>query len=319
MFKVLKAGTVAVLISVLLSGCGSNETTSPSPTPTPTPTPTPPPPAGPSRLDLTASPTRLLLSGSTVTVTGRLTDTAGAPLAGRTVTLATTAGTLSASSAVTDSNGSISVTLTGSASATVRGSSTVDGSVDVPAVAPFTLGLDSKYSVVIPNDPVDMFITVTPVQGIPNPPSPSTVTLACGNGQTESLGDRRTATCTYRQKDSYVATVTATAANGFSTSASTRITAEPKPVIVSLSAREVAHGGGGTEVEMEFVVVGAPNGAVCSWEFGEGSTTTGSCNQNFVYSTADVDDGDDVTVTVLMDPRNGGDKVTAEVTFTIRF
>src|SRR5262249_45397715 len=84
----------AFLSGVLLAGCGSDNPSPAAPTPSPSPSPAPAPTA--SRLDVSASPTLLLLSGSTVTVTARLVDSAGAPLAGRTIQLSTNSGTLSA-------------------------------------------------------------------------------------------------------------------------------------------------------------------------------------------------------------------------------
>ena len=255
-------------------------------------------------------------------MTGRLTDTAGAPLAGRTIQLSTGSGSLNSSSAVTDQNGTVTVTLTGSASTTVRASASgIDAALDVPAVAPFTVGLDSKYSVIQPGESVEMYIIVTAVPGIANPPTPSTVTLACGNGQTVAvsvvLGERRTATCTYRERDSYVATVTTTTANGWSTTASTRVTADPKPVSITLTAREVARGAG--DIEMELIAVGAPERSVCSWEMGEGSKPVGACNQNWVYTPGDTASDGSVTVKVTVKPSTGADPVTAEIKFFLSF
>jgi hypothetical protein len=94
------------------------------------------------------------------------------------------------------------------------------------------------------------------------------------------------------------------------------VSAIPKEVSVTLSHREVSHGAG--ETEIEFIAVGAPAGAVCMWDFGEGTKRTGACNQNIVYAVADTDDGE-ITVSVIVDPRTGADKVTLEETFTIRF
>jgi len=316
----MKRGIAGVILSsVLLAGCGDSNNNSNPAAPTPTPSPAPAPAATASRIELSASPTLLLLSGSTVTITGRLTDGSGAALGGRTIQLTTGSGTLNVASAVTDQNGMFTATLTGSASTTVRASTSgADGAVDVGAIAPFVVGLDSKYSVIQPGDTVDMLISVTPMPGLANAPGPSTLTLDCGNGQTISLGpQQRTAACTYREKGGFVATLTAATANGWSTTATTRLSSEGKPVNITLTAREVASGPG--EIEMEFIAVGAPDRSLCSWDFGEGTKKVdGACNQNFVYAPPDVDDDGNVTITVTVRVP-GGDVVTAETTITLDF
>lgn len=315
MKNVKRAIAGAFSCAVLLAGCGSDATV--APTPVPQPSPGPAPAATPSRLELSASPSRLLLSGSTITVTGRFTDSAGAPLAGRTIQLSTAAGSLSSTLPVTDSSGAVTVTLTGNGPTTVLASSSgINASLDVPAIEPFTVTVDSKYSVITPPDTVEIYVTVTPAAGVANAPAPTSVTLSCGNGQTINLGDQRTTNCTFREKDTYVVTATATAANGWSTSGTVRVSAIPKEISVTLTYREVAHGAG--EIEVEFIVVGAPERSVCMWDFGEGTKRTGACNQNIVYALADTDDGE-VTVSVIVDPRTGADKVTIEKTITLNF
>jgi len=313
----LRATIGVLLTATFLAGCGSDSPSPAAPSPSPSPSPSPAPAPGAGRLDLTASPTLLLLSGSTVTINGRLTDTAGAGLSGRTVQLSADSGSLGAASAVTDSTGAFTTTLTSSVTTTVRASSSgVDGSLAISAVAPFVVGLDAKYSVVKPGDSVDMVVTVTPMPGFANPPGPSTVSLDCGNGDTISLGSQRTASCTYKEKNVYTATVTAGTSNGFKTTASTRISAEAQAPTITLTSREVSHGPGETEVEL--IAVGAPDRSVCDWNFGEGTKRTGSCNQSFVYAAADADADGKITATVVVHAP-GADPVTAEVTFAPEF
>src|SRR5436190_1554277 len=89
-------------------------------------------------------------------------------------------------------------------------------------------------------------VTITPA--VSGAPAPDSVSLACGNGQTIALGGQRTGTCTYPDKGTYVATVTAATSNGFNTTAQTRISVEPDPLTITLTAREVSHDATGTEV-----------------------------------------------------------------------
>ena len=143
------------------------------------------------------------------------------------------------------------------------------------------------------------------------------MSLACGNGQTISLGGQRTGTCTYPEKGTYIATVTAATSNGFSTTAQTRISVEPDPLSITLTAREVDHDAMG--IEMAFIAVGAPDRSVCDWDFGEGTKRTGACNQNYVYTPADVDQNGVVTVKVTVKPGTGADPVSAQITITLKF
>ena len=250
-------------------------------------------------------------------MTAKLTDAAGAPLAGRTIQLATTAGALSATLPVTGQNGEATVTLTGGASATVLGSASgINASLNVPGVAPFTVTLDAKYSVIAPGDSDDMVITVTQVQGFANAPVPKTFILSCGNGETIDLGDRRTSSCQYRDKGSYLATITATSADGWSATATTAITVEARPISLTLTARRVA--GGAADVEMEFLVVGAPVTSVCTWDLFV-AKRVGACNQNYVYSLGEEDSDGTVTVSVYVDTKQGHDIQYLEIKVALPF
>lgn len=73
-------------------------------------------------------------TGGTVTISGRLTDTAGQPISGQTVTFQITegTGTLSASTATTNAQGVASVTVTGAENTTVNAST---GTVGCDAIA----------------------------------------------------------------------------------------------------------------------------------------------------------------------------------------
>jgi hypothetical protein len=185
----------------------------------------------------------------------------------------------------------------------------------VPAVAPFTVSLDARYQTIRPGSTDDLTVTITPA--VSGAPSPDSVSLACGNGQTISLGGQRTATCTYPDKGGYDATVTARTSNGWSTTAQTRISVEPDTVTITLTAREVSQDA--TGIEMEFIAVGAPPRSVCDWDFGEGTKRTGACNQNYVYTRADVDTDGHVTIKVTVKPSTGADPVSAQVTIVLKF
>ncbi len=313
----MRPALAIAVVCLLVTACGSNSSTGSSPVaPSPSPSPSPAPAPAAAQLSLSASPATLFLSGSSVTITARVTDTSGAPLSGRSVQLSSSAGTLSATAPVTDASGNATVTLSGNAAATVTASTTgANTSLGVPAVAPFSIALDAKYQNIRPGSTDDLTVTVTPANS--SAPAPATVSIACGNGQTISLGGQRTGTCTYPDKGTNIATATASTSSGWSATAQTRIVVEPDPVSITLTYHEVDHDVFG--IEIAFVANGAPDRSVCDWDFGEGTKRTGACNQNYVYTMGDVDTDGKVTVKVTVKPSTGADPVSTEVTLTLKF
>ena len=312
-----RAIALAVLSGLLVSGCDSSDPAPATPT-APSPAPAPAPPAAPARIDLSASPARFLLTGgnTSVAVTGRVISAAGAGLADRTVQFTTTSGSLSASATTTNANGDANVTLTTSGSATVLASASgVDGSLNIVGVAPFTVAVEPRYSVVGFDEADDVVITVTQAQGFANVPVPNSIMLDCGNGVKTSVGSSLRESCRYRERGSHLVTVTATSASGWTSTATATITMDPRPVTLSLTSRRVA--GSTTEVEMEFTVVGAPAQSVCTWDLGV-TGRVGDCSQRYVYHKTEVESGE-VKIRVAVDTKQGQDVQTFELDVTLVF
>jgi hypothetical protein len=76
--------------------------------------------------------------------------------------------------------------------------------------------------------------------------------------------------------------------------------------------------GTATIVEMEFTVVGAPNGSVCAWEL-SATSRTGSCSQRYVYAREDADSNGEVKISVKVDTKQGQDVQTLELQVTLPF
>ena len=312
-----RAIALVFLSALLLAGCESSDPEPGNPA-APSPTPTPTPPAGPARLELSASPARFLLTGGNtpIAVTARLTSATGAAQAGSAVQFTTTSGSLSAPQVTTGANGEATVTLTTPGSATVLASASgIDGSVNIVGVAPFTVAVTARYSVVGFGENADFMVTVTQAQGFANVPMPNSIRLNCGNGTSTEVGSSLQAACRYNEKGSYLVTATAASA-GYTATATTTISMEPRPITLSLTSRRVA--GSANEVEMEFVVVGAPAQSVCSWNL-DATNRVGSCEQRYIYRRGDQDDDGGVDITVIVDTKQGHDTQTLELRVPLPF
>jgi hypothetical protein len=185
---------------------------------------------------LSASPSRVPSTGGTVTMTASVLDAAGNRLAGVPVTFSTTAGTLSAGSATTNSAGDAQVTLTTNREARVTARAadkTADFTVTVGSSA--TVGLSHTPAVPTAGQPVTL--TVTP--SIPTGGQAPRVVVQWGDGTQSDLGTvaaARATTHTYSSSGAFVVTAIATA-DGETSSSSTTITVNPPaPVSVTLVA-----------------------------------------------------------------------------------
>ena len=303
---------------LLLTGCGSSDSTPATPAaPSPAPAPAPAPAPSPTSLVLTAAPARFLMgtSPTAVTVTGRLTTAAGAGLANQMVQFATTAGSLNTTLPMTAANGEATVTLTTSSSAIVQASAAgLNASASVEAVAPFTVRVEPKYSVVGLFEKDEVVVTVTLGTGFPNIPAPNKVVLDCGNGSTTTLGERLIASCTYNDKGVFKVTATATSDSGFTAVGTSTITIEARPITFTLIARRV--GGDEAGFEIEWIVVGAPDKSVCTWDL-VSTKRVGACNQAIVYGADETDSNGNLTITVTVDTKQGHDLQTLTLVYKL--
>jgi hypothetical protein len=182
---------------------------------------------------LTAYPTGLLRTGSSVSVAARVTDASGTNIVGGVVTWRTTAGTLSATSTTTDVAGITSVTLTGREAATVTGAiaGLPEMSINIPAVDPFTVALQVQTTNPTTTTPVSLAITTPTTREVPGAPAPTSISVECGNGgDLVTPGPGGVVACRYPEPGRYVATGRASA-GGFTTdaTASFLVVAPPPP------------------------------------------------------------------------------------------
>jgi adhesin/invasin len=157
---------------------------------------------------LSASPARVPPSGGTVTLIAAALDTAGNRLVGVPITFSTDAGTLSATSAVTDSSGEARVSLTTNreSNVTARAGDKTSSVVRVELGIATSLVLATSPAAPLAGTPVTL--TITPGAG-----TAPRVVINWGDGRTEDLGivaAARNVTHVYQTSGSYAITATAT-------------------------------------------------------------------------------------------------------------
>lgn len=186
------------------------------------------------RVIVSTTPQALGANGGSVQVVASVTDEGGNPLAGVPVSFTTDRGSLSPSSATTDSAGNATATLTTTATAKVSAtagsikSAEVTVTVNARGLSSFTAS-PSAASAGVP-----ITFTVTPTTGA----NITNVQVDFGDGTTTNLGAIGAATTvphTYRSAGTYTATARAFDATGDSGSLSTSVIIGSLPVTLSAS------------------------------------------------------------------------------------
>jgi hypothetical protein len=190
-------------------------------------------------LTLSASTSTVPSAGGTITITAAALDAAGNSLKRVPVSFSTTAGTLSASSVITDEAGQASTSLTTNRGATVTarvgtGEATRTATLTINAATPNSIALAVLPSPATVNQPV--ILTVTPTLGTNN--IAPRVVVEWGDGSTTDLGivgGPRTVAHTYTKTGDFIITATATA-EGETTSGSTVLTVNARVLNVTVTA-----------------------------------------------------------------------------------
>ena len=226
--------------------------------------------AGVERLLVSASPQTLGPSGGSSTITARVEDVSGTGMAGIAVTFSTDAGSLSSSSATTDSSGIAQTTLTTSRAAKVTAN--VAGKT-----AEVSIGLNPRTGVTLagPTTPVSAGQPATFTVGVSATANVRDVTVNFGDGRVQSLGaisGSTTVQNTYTEAGTYIVRATAIEASGFTEQVSTSITVlpgQPPSVIITASNNNP---GIGETVIFTATVSGATSTVVrYEWNFGNGA------------------------------------------------
>jgi hypothetical protein len=229
--------------------------------------------AGAERVLVTASPQTLAPSGGTTTIVARVEDASGSGLPGLPVTFSTDAGTFSSSSALTDSSGNATTTLSTTRAAKVTAN--VAGKT-----AEVNIGLNPRTGITLtgPTTPVSAGQPATFTVGVGSTANVQNVTVNFGDGSSQSLGaisGSTTVSHTYDEADTYNVRATATEASGFTEQVATSVTilpGQPPSVIVSASP---ANPTVNARVTLTATVSGATSTIQSyQWDFGDGRTAT---------------------------------------------
>lgn len=236
--------------------------------------------AGAERVLVTASPQTLPPSGGTTTIVARVEDASGSGLSGLPVTFSTDAGTFSSTSAVTDSFGNATTTLSTTRAAKVTAN--VAGKT-----AEVTIGLNPRTGITLsgPDESVSAGQPARFTVGVNEDANIQNVTVNFGDGSSQSLGaisGETTVQHTYDEPDTYNVRATATEASGFSEQVATSITilpGQPPAVIITASNNNPSVG---ETVIFTATVSGATSTILrYEWDFGTDAqprtaTTTGN-------------------------------------------
>jgi adhesin/invasin len=223
------------------------------------------------RVILTATPQTLGASGGASDIAARVEDVSGLGLVGLPVNFTADAGTLSAGTSTTDSNGVAHVTLT-----TTRKSTVTANVAGKTATVIVDLNPRTGISITPPTGQVSAQQAAVFTVNVASGANIRNVSINWGDGTTTNLGAISASTAvqhTYDADGTFTVTATATDASGFSESTSTVIRVQPaQPPGVTLIASN-SNPRVGQIITFTATVTGNTS-AIQSfdWDFGDGTT-----------------------------------------------
>lgn len=274
--------------------------------------------AAANRVTVTASPGSVPSAGGSSEITATALDESGNPIVGVPVTFSSTAGTLSASSANTDQSGRATVALTTTREAEVTArvgsgadsrSATVTVRVNVQGTVTLTCRGSDTAAASSCTQAAGSTVTFTAAQGTTTGAAAiASARLDFGDGTSTSLGSLASSTTVnhiYGSSGTYTATLTATDANGETTSASVAVVVTRRPALsVTFTATAGADDGDSQRWTFDATVTGATASEVESytWDFGDdsGEVETSGDITSHVYE----EDGPH-TVTLTIETQDG--------------
>ncbi|HUL72362.1 MAG TPA: Ig-like domain-containing protein [Vicinamibacterales bacterium] len=245
--------------------------------------------AGASKIFVTANPQTVGSNGGTATIVAQVQDAQGNGLLGVPVSFSTSAGTLTATSGLTDNSGNVSTTLTTSAAATVTASaggagSALTATVNVTVKPRITLSITAPASITVS---VPAQFTIGVASTGTGTPIVNNVVVEYGDGAKDSLGQisaNTPVTHLYGQTGQMTVKVTATDQDDQPTVISSPIVVGQLSAVPVANPSTTALGG-----NIQFTVT-VTTGALIDhyeWDFGEGDPVlvTPSNSQGHVYLT----------------------------------
>jgi hypothetical protein len=243
---------------------------------------------------VSASPSSVSQSGGTVTVSATVFDEATNPLPGVNVQFTSSSGTLSQTTATTDSNGIARTQLTTTQTATVTaiaGAAKGEARVEVSSAPTVTIGEPSPASPVA-GAPVAFNVSASAGTGNSSPRQVQTLTVEFGDGESETRSNITGSSAfihTYRNPGGYTVTARAVDVSGNSGQASRALIVSRSTPVVTVTPSDTTPASGqpiGFTVEAEPGVAGGP--PIESWvafvdgvQVASGSGNKGSFTHTF--------------------------------------
>lgn len=246
--------------------------------------------AAASRITLSAEPTALPATGGTVKLVATVTDENSRSLVGVTVRFSASAGSLSASSAVTDDMGVATVSLTTSVEAdvTARVGTADDAELTVTVQGLTGLSVAPPTTAPTAGDPTQLKVTAIGDAAVRN------VTLEFGDGTSTFLGTVPAGTAAgvsvphiYGSAGTYTATASGVDVNGRTVTGSTPVVVKaraPLTLTLTLPSTPTKNTTQAFSVTVSDGSGSIPPVASVTWSWGDGtSTTTNSLSTSHVY------------------------------------
>jgi PKD repeat protein len=265
-----------------------------------------------STVTLAASPSSLPANGGAVQLTAAVYDAGGNRLPGVTVTFTSDAGSVSPTSAATNSNGEATSTLTTTQDATVTAtvvgadSTTLTAEAAIVVRAAPTVSITVGTTSPVEDSAVSFTFTVTPSANA----AVRSATVSFGDGSAQSLNTNGTTSVShvYTSSGTYTVIATATDAAGETTTATASVViADAAPLNVTLSASGLTKNAV-TTLTASVTSTTTPSIEGYTWSFGDGATrTTSGSPTTHIYTAAGT-----YTVTVrvvTVDGRSGSAEI----------
>jgi hypothetical protein len=224
------------------------------------------------RVILTATPQTLAASGGNSIISARVENTAGLGVTGVPVNFTADAGTLSASSALTDANGVASVTLNTTRKSTVTGNVAGKTATVIVDLNPRTgVVITAPTAAVAAGQPASFTFAVSATANIRE------VVVDWGDGTSQALGalgGTATASHTYTREGTYTVQARATDTSGFTETVSSSITVLPaQPPTVAVTPSNLSPVVGETIIVRAQVSGNTSSIIRYDWSFGADAST----------------------------------------------
>ena len=225
--------------------------------------------AGATRVLVSATPQSLPATGGTSTVTAQVQDAGGNALLGVPVSFSTTAGTLSAPTAITDAQGVATTVLTTTAAATVTANAGGGASGALTGNVAITLRPQTTVTLTTPPS-ITASVPATFTVGVGANTIITNATIDFGDGTSTPLGSisaNQTVQHLYGSGGSFTVKVTATDSNGDRREISTPVVVAPLVAVLTANPATVTFGG-----SINFTVATSTGALIdrYEWDFGDG-------------------------------------------------